>query len=299
MEDVEQRPRAQQQGAAVVDERERQHRAEGDQGGGEEDLQQDAEHEHQLEEARRQLEGQNVIDARRRRGRVRDHQEDAGRGQDDRRGVEDVRGAAVPAPAHELPGGQGANDQQELAEEVRRLEPQEEVDAAHYRQGAEAGPPLPAPRPLQEHLQRVEDDDLDRDERQVLPDRGVVEPQVQVVACLHPGLEVVGKPDVAFDPQSQPTAPRPEEHDRLPAAQAYARGDERGHDAAFARQRGPGHGAGQQDVYQRRPADRGRPQDRSRHGRSMRKAAGPATAGRRPTASNASVARWRIYFSRA
>ena len=164
----------------------------------------------------------------------------------------------VAVPAHELPGGEGARHQQELTDEVLRLEPEEEVDAPHHRQGAEAGPPVPAPRPLQEHLHRVEDDDLDRDERQMLLDRRVVEPQIQVMARLHAGLEVVGKPDVAFDPQSQCAAPRSEKHRHLPADKAHAGGDERDEDSALARQRRVGHGAGQKDVDHHHPADRRR-----------------------------------------
>ena len=41
----------------------------------------------------------------------------------------------------------------------------------HHRQGAEADPPVPASGPLQEHLHRVEDHDLDRYEREMRLDR--------------------------------------------------------------------------------------------------------------------------------
>ena len=71
----------------------------------------------------------------------------------------------VPVPANQLLGREAQTDHDELEVEPVRLEPEEQVDAEDHRKGTEAEHVASTPRPAEQHVERVREDQLRGDER--------------------------------------------------------------------------------------------------------------------------------------
>ena len=109
----------------------------------------------------------------------------------ERRGVEDVDEAAVPLPADQLLGGEAERHQDELEVEPVVREPEEQVDAEDDGNGAEAEPVRVPPRPAEQQVEPVGEDELAGDERDGVVDRRPVPAPVEEHGRLRAGLQVV------------------------------------------------------------------------------------------------------------
>ena len=86
-------------------------------------------------------------------------------------GIEDVDAPAVALPAHERLAEEADRDQQELQDEPVVLEPEEQVGAEDDRERAEAEQVALAPRPRQQHVEGVGEEELPDEQRHVVVDR--------------------------------------------------------------------------------------------------------------------------------
>ena len=148
---------------------------------------------------------------------------DQGRREDregERGGVEDVDPPAVPLPPDEGLGRERESDEQKLEVEPAFVEPEEQVDAEDDGDGAEAEPAGLAPRPGEEEVEGVGEEELGGDEDRGVADRGPVPAPVEEHRRLGAGLDPVLGPGVDLDgqapaaaarPQAEPGAPRREQ----------------------------------------------------------------------------------------
>ncbi len=91
--------------------------------------------------------------------------------------VEDMRTPAVPIPGNQLLGGEAERDHQELEVEPVRFEPEKEVDAEDDGKWTEAKRVVAAPRPAEQHVEAVGEQELGGDEVKGLQNRRPVQPQ--------------------------------------------------------------------------------------------------------------------------
>ncbi len=147
-------------------------------------------------------------------------------GERERRGVEDVHALAVLLPAQELLGREGQRDHQELPVEPVRLEPEEQVHAEDDGHDAEADLLLVAPRPAEQGVEGVGEDDLREDD----PGRGVdpvgVPTPVDVDGALHERLHPVRPAQDVVHPQRPAAAGRRQEERGVPDEQHAGRAQE-------------------------------------------------------------------------
>ena len=158
----------------------------------------------------------------RRVGGEQDDREDRER---ERRRIEDVHAAAVPLPAHERLAGKAERDQGKLQGEPVVLEPEKQVGAEDDREGAKPQAVFLAPRPRQEHVERVGKQELADEQRQEVVDRRPVPPPIGVHGELTAALNVMLRAR-RHEAQVRRTARANRQH-RVPGQQQRGRSPER------------------------------------------------------------------------
>ena len=108
-----------------------------------------------------------------------------------RRGIEDVRVPSVLVPADQLFGGEADRHHDELQIEPVRLEPEEQIDAEDDRERTEAERVGVAPRPAEQHVEGVREEQLGGDEVGRVVHLTPVPAPVQQHRALRAGLQVV------------------------------------------------------------------------------------------------------------
>ena len=160
----------------------------------------EVEHHDQPDEEQHQVdawpEGEGGVDLLRPRHRRRagDDEHEREEGQGECRRVEDVAAPAVAFPLDEGLAEEADGDEQELEGEPVVLEPQEQVGAEHDRNRPEADAEGPLARPRQQGVERVGEEHLREQQRQVGVDRRPVVAPVGVDAQVAAHLDVVLRP---------------------------------------------------------------------------------------------------------
>ena len=108
-----------------------------------------------------------------------------------RRGVEDVHAPAVLVPADQLLRGQPKRHHRELQIEPVRLEPEEQIDAEDDGKRSEAERVGVAPRPAEQHVERVREEQLGEDEGAERVNRRPIPAPIQQHRALRAGLQIV------------------------------------------------------------------------------------------------------------
>src|SRR5215471_18869536 len=99
--------------------------------------------------------------------------------------------ASILLPPDELFGCQPERDQPELPIDPIRFEPQKQVDTENYGERREAESVCVAPRPAEQHVEYVCEQELGQDEGNEIVDLAPVPAPVQQYRALRAGLEIV------------------------------------------------------------------------------------------------------------
>ena len=130
-----------------------------------------------------------------------------------------MRAPSVPVPTNQLFRGQPERHHRELQIEPVRLEPEEQIDAEDDRKRSEAESVGVAPRPAEQHVERVREDQLGEDEGRKGVDRRPIPAPIQQHRALRAGLQVMLLPQDHLQRERPPAAPGPNEQHRIPGAQ--------------------------------------------------------------------------------
>ena len=136
-----------------------------------------------------------------------------------RRRIEDVGPSSVLVPADALLRREADGDHEELEVEPVRLEPEKEVGAEDDRERAEPERIRVAPRPGEQHVERVGEQQLGDDQVGVLVDRRPVPSPVQEDRRVRAGLHVVLGARNDLEDEDADAAPRGDQQDEGPCQQ--------------------------------------------------------------------------------
>src|ERR1700733_3707527 len=129
-----------------------------------------------------------------------------------------MHATAFPVPTNQLFRGQPEGDHRELEIEPFRLEPKEEIDAEDDGKRSETEGVGVTPRPTEQQVECVREDELSEDE----VCRGVnlrpVPPPIQEHRTLRARLKVVLLPQDHIECKHPPATPGPDEQDYVPHA---------------------------------------------------------------------------------
>jgi hypothetical protein len=141
-------------------------------------------------------------------GRPRRQQDDREDGQRERGRVEDVHPLAIAVPANERLAGKAQRNQHELPVINVVFEPEEQVGAEDNRERPPADLIILAPRPGQQDVEGVGEQQLPRQQREIVVDRRPVVAPVGIDAAMAEGLDVMLGPRLDDDDAGSGAAAR-------------------------------------------------------------------------------------------
>lgn len=102
-----------------------------------------------------------------------------------------MSGPTISFPGEIFLANYADGEHDELKQEPVIAEPKEKIGAKDDRDGAETGDPAVAPRPAEKHVQRIDKDDLDQDEWDVVEDLAPVPSPIGIEAGVHDQLHIM------------------------------------------------------------------------------------------------------------